>query len=135
MYILMYIIVITIHQEQTIIHQDNKIIVQGITHQLKIIVQGLIIAHQERTIQHQDKHQEVQQMEEDNMIETDFKKMTYNDYLVNVINQVLETNDDKKREKQLKDMIVEINSTNDNDRLQFIAEELDYLIKIIESSI
>lgn len=69
------------------------------------------------------------------MIETDFKKMTYNDYLVNVINQVLETNDDKKREKQLKDMIVEINSTNDNDRLQFIAEELDYLIKIIESSI
>lgn len=63
------------------------------------------------------------------MIET-----TYNEYLVNTINQVLETYDDKKREKQLKDMIVEINSTDDNERLNYIAEELDYLINIIKQS-
>jgi hypothetical protein len=63
------------------------------------------------------------------MIET-----TYNEYLVNTITQVLETYNDKKREKVLKNMIVEINSTDDDERLNHIAEELDYLINIIKMS-
>jgi len=62
-------------------------------------------------------------------------KTTYNDYLVNTINQVLETYTcGDKREEMLKDMILEINSTNDNERLNHIAEQLDYLISIIEMS-
>jgi hypothetical protein len=59
---------------------------------------------------------------------------TYNEYLVNSINQVLETYTDKKREQQLKNMIVEINSTNDEEKLNHIAEHLEYLINIIKQS-
>jgi len=59
---------------------------------------------------------------------------TYNEYLVNTVNHILETYTDKKREQRLKDMIVEINSTNDDERLNHIAEELDYLINIIKIS-
>ena len=61
-------------------------------------------------------------------------KTTYNEYLVDTINQILETYNDKKREETLKDMIVEINSTNDEEKLNHIAEKLDYLINIIKMS-
>jgi hypothetical protein len=61
-------------------------------------------------------------------------KTTYNEYLVDTINQILETYNDKKREETLKDMIVEINSTNDEEKLNHIAEKLDYLISIIKMS-
>jgi hypothetical protein len=46
----------------------------------------------------------------------------------------LETYNDKKREETLKDMIVEINSTNDEEKLNHIGEKLDYLINIIKMS-
>jgi hypothetical protein len=59
---------------------------------------------------------------------------TYNEYLVNTVKHILETYTDKKREQRLKYMIVEINSTNDDERLNHIAEELDYLINIIKIS-
>jgi hypothetical protein len=61
-------------------------------------------------------------------------KTTYNEYLVDTINQILETYNDKKREETLKDMIVEINSTNDGEKLNHIAEKLDYLISVIKQS-
>jgi len=61
-------------------------------------------------------------------------KTTYNEYLVDTINQILETYNDKKREEILKDMIVEINSTDDDEKLNYIAEKLDYLICIIKQS-
>lgn len=61
-------------------------------------------------------------------------KTTYNEYLVNSINQVLETYNDKKREQQLKNMIVEINSTHDEKILNQIAEHLEYLINVIKQS-
>jgi adenylyl- and sulfurtransferase ThiI len=61
-------------------------------------------------------------------------KTTYNEYLVNSINQVLETYNDKKREQQLKNMIVEINSTHDEKKLNQIAEHLEYLINVIKQS-
>jgi hypothetical protein len=57
---------------------------------------------------------------------------TYNEYLVNTINQTLETYG--KRKKILKSMIVEINSTDDKERLNQIAEHLDYLINIMRQS-
>ena len=58
---------------------------------------------------------------------------TYNEYLVNTINQTLETYG--KRKKILKSMIVEINSTDDKERLNQIAEHLDYLINIMRLSL
>jgi len=61
-------------------------------------------------------------------------KTTYNEYLVDTINQILETYNDKKREEILKDMIVEINSTDDEEKLEHIAEQLDYLINVIKQS-
>ena len=61
-------------------------------------------------------------------------KTTYNEYLVNSINQVLETYNDKKRDQQLKNMIVEINSTHDEKKLNQIAEHLEYLINVIKQS-
>lgn len=61
-------------------------------------------------------------------------KTTYNEYLVNSINHILETYNDKKREQQLKNMIIEINSTDDEQKLNHIAEELDYLISVIKQS-
>ena len=59
-------------------------------------------------------------------------KTTYNEYLVDTINHILETYNDKKREQQLKNMIIEINSTDDEERINHIAEQLDYLISIIK---
>lgn len=61
-------------------------------------------------------------------------KTTYNEYLVDTINHILETYNDKKREETLKDMIVEINSTDDKEKLNHIAEKLDYLISVIKQS-
>jgi hypothetical protein len=57
---------------------------------------------------------------------------TYNKYLVDTINHILETYNDDKRQEILKSMIVEINSTNDEKKLNHIAEQLDYLICIIK---
>jgi predicted N-formylglutamate amidohydrolase len=59
---------------------------------------------------------------------------TYKEYLVNVINHTLETYG--KRKKILKNMIVEVNSTSieDEEKLDEIAEHLDYLISIIKKS-
>ena len=61
-------------------------------------------------------------------------KTTYSEYLVNTINHIMETYNDKKREERLKSMIVEINSTDDDEKLNYIAEKLDYLICIIKQS-
>lgn len=61
-------------------------------------------------------------------------KTTYNEYLVNTINHIMETYNDKKREERLKSMIVEINSTDDEEKLGHIAEQLDYLINVIKQS-
>ena len=61
-------------------------------------------------------------------------KTTYSEYLVNTINHIMETYNDKKREERLKSMIVEINSTDDEEKLGHIAEQLDYLINVIKQS-
>jgi hypothetical protein len=61
-------------------------------------------------------------------------KTTYNEYLVNKINNVLETYTDTKREDRLKSMVLEIKSTDDYEILDKLAEELDYLICIIKQS-
>lgn len=59
---------------------------------------------------------------------------TYKEYLVDTINQNLENYG--KRKKMLKNMIVEINSTSieDDEKLNQIAEHLDYLICTIKQS-
>ena len=57
---------------------------------------------------------------------------TYKEYLVDTINHTLETYG--KRKKMLKNMIVEINSTDDKEKLNHIAEKLDYLINVIKQS-
>jgi hypothetical protein len=57
---------------------------------------------------------------------------TYKEYLVDTINQNLENYG--KRKKILKNMIVEINSTDDKEKLNHIGEKLDYLINVIKQS-
>lgn len=59
---------------------------------------------------------------------------TYKEYLVDTIKHNLETYG--KRKKMLKNMIVEINSTSieDDEKLNQIAEHLDYLICTIKQS-
>lgn len=56
--------------------------------------------------------------------------ITYNEYLVNTVNTVIEKYKDTDKIERLKSIIVEINSTPTHDvvKLNLIAEELDYLI-------
>ncbi len=64
-------------------------------------------------------------------------KGEYNQYLINRIDSIIDKYIyiDNKKEKRLKSMIIEIKSTNDENELNKIGEELEYLLHLIKHSV